>query len=149
MKNKLPLLIISFAMLVVLGLAFLYVSKLAKVSQKKPHLSWVESLPANEKKLFSFPSASTSDSERKKYSELLISQAVKTNTIHFGKDCKPTPLVSSIKANSTIQIVNDDGLTHKIVFDKTHYYTVSPNSSKTGKALLQLEKRYYTCDGNM
>ena len=79
------------------------------------------------------PSATSTQTDRQSYFDLVSKDAVPTDTVDVSS-CVLKPLISSMKKGSTLVFVNKDNISHKIVFSPNMSFIIGTSSSGVIKA---------------
>lgn len=93
-------------------------------------LTWKQSLSADEQAIYNTPNAQSSAEEKSKHASLVLKLSQTSDMIHIANNCRPYPLVYSVK-NFSVKFVNDDTVEHTIILGKNQSYTLAPKASQT------------------
>ncbi len=120
----------------------------------KPHLEPVapklmpSDLTDDEKALLSPPGPDAPSAERDKHDALAAKLSKESDTLDIT-NCRSNPLVLRARINQNLQVKNKDSIDRKLIFDDTHKYTISKNTTTSIK--VDFGKRAglygYICEG--
>jgi hypothetical protein len=82
---------------------------------------------------FQQPTASSTQSDRLAHVDLVVKDAVSTSTLYINS-CLSNPPIVSIKRGLGLTLVNNDSVSHTIIFSPSATFVVATSSSKIIKA---------------
>lgn len=133
-KIQLPLIIILLVVALVLGQAIYKQHNPQPLPPSKPDVPKLmpPDLTADEKAVLIPPSPDAPSAEREKHDALAAKLAKESDSLDIT-NCHSNPLVLRIKINKNLKVKNSDNIDRKLIFDDTHEYLISKNSTTTVK----------------